>query len=133
MIYLGFYRELGPTGPEDVYRTSVHDAIAPKADYPAGAVAEYLEAGHPILDVTEFTSDVVAGAFGVPGGSSVMTDGDFAWRFDLVDYVKVYSPRLPEEFLERATAGAGAMPRLSRERLIALTHEISADLGFRRG
>ncbi|MDT0267929.1 hypothetical protein RM844_16740 [Streptomyces sp. DSM 44915] len=135
MIYLGFYRELNPGGAPDpnpaaVYRESIQDALTPPGDYPTDTVAGYLDAGHPMLDIMELTTDVVDRAFQVPGGSSVLTDGTYAWRLDLAQYVRHYTPALPPAFLTRALAPAG-VPPLTQDQLIALSGRITADLGFR--
>ncbi|KAB8161382.1 hypothetical protein FH609_027220 [Streptomyces sp. 3MP-14] len=113
-----------------VYVQSIQEVLTPPGDYPADTVAGYLDAGHPMLDVMELTQDVVRHAFQVPGGSSVLTDGEYAWRLDLAQYVRRYAPELPEAFLSRALDPAG-VPALPQDRLIALSDRIAADLGFR--
>ncbi|GAA3877195.1 hypothetical protein [Streptomyces sedi] len=130
LTYVGFFRELTPHAPA-FHRGSLREALSPPGDYPADAVAGYLDAGLPVLDVMELTYDVVDGAFQVPGGSSVVTDGQFVWRHDLAPYVRHYAPALPEAFVARALTPPGVPAALPRDEMIALSGRIVAELGFR--
>lgn len=53
-------------------------------------VANYLRSGTVIIPLMEYTEDVLGGAFGVPGGSGVLSDGKFYWRGDAAEYVAAY-------------------------------------------
>ncbi|SOD65849.1 hypothetical protein SAMN06297387_12381 [Streptomyces zhaozhouensis] len=132
LTYVGFYAELVPddTAP---HHGSLREALSPPGDYPPEPVAAYLEAGHPVLDLTEGTRDVIGDAFHVPGGVSVLTDGTFVWRLDLAAYVRHYTPALPGPLLTRALASPAAASPLSRDALLAITGRVVADLGFRTG
>ncbi|MFR9727034.1 hypothetical protein ACL02R_27295 [Streptomyces sp. MS19] len=131
MRYIGLYRELDPRQP-DLYQESIHEAIARGATYSMEEVAKYLEAGHPTLDVMEGTPDVVGGAFSALGGPSMMTDGEYAWRYDLSFYVRHYTPALPEEFTARVHELNGVVPQVPHEKLLLVSSAINEYLGFRK-
>jgi hypothetical protein len=101
------------------------------AFYPQGRVVRYLLAGHPVLDVMEGTADVIADVFRVPGGSSVLTDGTHFWRLDLASYVQHHTLPLPREFTDAMTENGFEMPSVAREKMIAISLEISYLLRFR--
>jgi hypothetical protein len=65
----------------------------------------------------EHTKDLIADSFGVPGGSSMMTDGHYYWRLDTAEYVAVYGCALPQDFLVACRARAWAAARLSDDEI----------------
>ncbi|MEV1011507.1 hypothetical protein [Streptomyces sp. NPDC049881] len=131
MQYIGLYRELAPD-QHRTYRESIHEAIAQGASYSVDEVASYLEAGHDLLDIMEGTSDVVGGVFSVPGGPSMMTDGEYAWRYDLSFYVRHYAPALPDAFAARVAENGGVVPSKTFEELREASATVRRDLGFRK-
>ncbi|RLU90393.1 hypothetical protein CTZ27_20880 [Streptomyces griseocarneus] len=94
-------------------------------------MSEYLNSGHPLLDVMETTVDVLAGSFHVPGGSSVLTDGEFVWRADLPSYVEEYLIWLPPEFLAFAAENLFKAPDVAHEKLLDVSASVSELLTFR--
>ncbi|WP_129307506.1 hypothetical protein [Streptomyces sp. L2] len=128
MKYIGFYRELNE-GNSESYHEKI--SITPLPSYPVSEVKNYLNSGHPILDVTEMTVDVINGKFRVPGGSSVLTDGSFVWRQDLACYVEHYGVALPHDFLRLAASTGYRTPPVEQQRLIDISLSVSRDLGFR--
>ncbi|MFF9341105.1 MULTISPECIES: hypothetical protein [unclassified Streptomyces] len=132
MKLIGFYRELDPH-----YDTAWGGPLpAPesgKGKYPVAELAGYLASGHPLFDVTELTTDAIGGAFRVPGGSSLLSDGTFVWRADLVKYVEHYRIDLPEDFLRAARENGFRVPPADYEALLPLSVEASGLLGFRPG
>lgn len=70
-----------------------------------GAVVQYLRNGTPVFDVMEATTHPSEPSRRIPGGSSLLTDGEWAWRVDLADYVEVFNLGLPTEFVSKANSG----------------------------
>ncbi|AKT43470.1 hypothetical protein [Chondromyces crocatus] len=68
------------------------------------AIASYLRAGAIVFAIMEHTTDVLEGAFGVPGGSGVRTDGAYYWRGDAADYVERYCIAPSDDFLSHGRA-----------------------------
>lgn len=133
MKFIGFYREMDKGNPR-VYQDAIpkpNSPVSPASPYASLKVSEYLLAGHPILDVTEMTADVIGSAFRVPGGSSVLTDGSFTWRLDLASYVKHYAIPLPQDFLDFAKENGYRVPPVERNKLIEISLLVSRELGFR--
>ncbi|MEV5803307.1 hypothetical protein [Streptomyces collinus] len=95
-------------------------------------VVSYLKSGYPILDVMELTTDVIGGAFRVPGGSSVLTDGQYVWREDLAWYVEQYNIDLPRDFLETARSHGFRTPPADPDALLNASLEVSRALGFQQ-
>ena len=63
-------------------------------------VASYLRAGTIFFAWMEYTRDVVGDAFGVSGGSAVLSDGRFYWRADAAEYVETYGIAIPVEAID---------------------------------
>jgi hypothetical protein len=93
-------------------------------------MVNYLKSGYPILDVMELTTDFIDGAFRVPGGSSVLTDGYFVWRADLASYVERYHIDLPQEFLDAVHNYGYRIPPVQHEVLLNMSIKVSQALGF---
>lgn len=130
MELVGFFREMDPCN-SDVYKESILDAYADRGDYEDRPVSEYLRSGYPVLDVTESTVDAINGAFRVPGGSSILTDGRFVWREDLATYVSNYHLSLPAPFLDYIREGNFKVPSVPRDQILEVSLAVSALLGFR--
>ncbi|MER5737244.1 MULTISPECIES: hypothetical protein [unclassified Streptomyces] len=132
MKLIGFYREM------DAHYDTAWGGPVPapgsgEGKYPVAEVVGYLSAGHPLFDVTELTTDVIGGAFRVPGGSSLLSDGTFVWRADLAKYVEHYRIDLPGDFLRAARENGFRVPPPDYEALLPLSVGASALLGFRSG
>ncbi|MDF3298401.1 hypothetical protein [Streptomyces tropicalis] len=129
MKLIGFYQEMDSGysvswgGPVPAPETGAGKYLVPD-------VVDYLKSGYPILDVMELTTDVVGGAFRVPGGSSALTDGEFVWREDLASYVERYHIDLPLDFLEAARRHEFRIPSVGYEVLLSISSEVSEVLGF---
>jgi hypothetical protein len=92
---------------------------------PKNVVASYLRAGTIILAIMEQTSDLIAAKFSVPGGSAILTDGEYFWRWDTAEYVESYGVALPLEF-EFSRSEAGWRPRqLTRDEVIDADRQIT--------
>ncbi|MGY1454361.1 hypothetical protein [Streptomyces sp. SS8] len=130
MKFIGFFREMHHEGKE-AERESVLEAIQIQGDYNTADMTSYLASGHPILDIMEVTSDLIGGKFQSPGGSSVMTDGEYAWRADLVEYVKHYRINLPQDFIQWVDEKYYKVPEVSQQRLIDISISVNQFLGFK--
>ncbi|MEU9375945.1 hypothetical protein AB0D94_19455 [Streptomyces sp. NPDC048255] len=127
---IGFYREMDPEN-DAVFRELIGDKVRDHAPYPKAEVKRYLDSGHPVFDIMELTIDVIGGAFRVPGGSSLLSDGRFVWRVDLAAYVERYNLELPAEFVEHAGSHGFSMPAEDLPTLRAVSKAALSALGFR--
>ncbi|MFD9715499.1 hypothetical protein [Streptomyces sp. NPDC059076] len=127
---MGFFKEM-IAGDSPIYRESVPRERGSATIYPPDDVIQYLNAGYPILDVMEGTVDVIGGAFQVPGGSSVLSDGVFVWRMDLAFYVRQYEIPLPVDFVTFMRENDFAVPRVTQGDLIEISTAVTNQLGFR--
>jgi hypothetical protein len=78
-------------------------------------VAEYLSGGYIIFAIMEYTTDVIEGAFGVSGGSAIMSDGVYYWRSDAEQYVSRYGIDVGEEAVEHMRSNGWTIPKLSAQ------------------
>lgn len=83
-------------------------------------IVRYLRGGTIIFAAMEYTTDIIAGAFGRPGGSGIRTDGDYYWRGDCPDYVEHYGVALPADFLEHMRDLDWITPLVSRRRALEI-------------
>ncbi|MFC4516271.1 MULTISPECIES: hypothetical protein [Streptomyces] len=127
---VGFFREMNPDNLS-TFREPILGDPGQGQEYDREKVVEYLRSGCPLFDVTEGTVDVIGGKFQVPGGSSVVGDGEFVWRVDLSAYVEEYSIALPADFLEFIEMNRYEVPEVSRERLLELSRQVRGMLNFR--
>lgn len=130
MQSVGFFREMEPGNPM-TFSESIKDSLGQRGTYNAEQVATYLESGHPVFDITETTADVVGEKFRVPGGSSVVSDGQYVWRIDLPAYVRSYLIALPSDFLEFMAANRFEIPDVPREQLYQISLRVGEMLDFR--
>ncbi|MFH8340421.1 hypothetical protein [Streptomyces sp. AM6-12] len=129
MKMLGFFQELDP-GYSMSWGGTIPKPGSGTDKYPVRGVVDYLEAGYPIFDVTELTIDAIGGAFRVPGGSSILTDGVFVWREDLSSYIERYHIDLPRDFLAAIQKNEFSIPAVDQETLLSISAEASRMLGF---
>ncbi|MCX4664858.1 hypothetical protein OG711_20985 [Streptomyces uncialis] len=130
MRTVGFFREMSKTD-SPVYTETLPKARAEASDYSRRDVFQYLNAGYPVLDVMESTTDLIGGAFHVPGGPSVLTDGTFIWRTDLAPYVQHYAIELPADFVDFMKLNRYIIPQVPQNALIEIAYSVSSMLGFR--
>ena len=57
----------------------------------------YLECSPIILPWMECTEDLIGGKFKVLGGSAIMSDGKYFWRYEAGMYLRHYPIRVPDE------------------------------------
>ncbi|MDR2213985.1 MAG: hypothetical protein LBE21_10225 [Pseudomonadales bacterium] len=70
-------------------------------------VTRYLSHGTCVLDVMEASPDPRQPGASIAGGASLLTDGVWSWRADLVAYIEAYSIALPPAFLESVLLSNG--------------------------
>lgn len=100
MRTIGVFRDLGwgmsanlPALNEVVYSISPEDSAV---------VAHYLGSAKPFFDVMEAVRDPLDRAVTISGGSSLICDGAWLWRYDLAYFVSRYRVAVPEEFVRHA-------------------------------
>lgn len=122
---LAFYAELFPGDPRCAARslkTTLRDAPMVDAD----RVAQYLMNGVRVVDADHGTDDVITGRIRKPasrfllGGPTLVTDGAWVWRRDLVYYVTNYHVALDESFVARAREHDFTVPEVPDSRLAAI-------------
>lgn len=114
-----------------MYSSDIQESLGKSVAYEKEEVAAYLKAGHPVLDVMESCRDVVSGQGLIRGGSSVLTDGEWVWRWDLAHYVRSYDLQLSEDFLSSIMRNSFLIPAVNLERLIEISAAVNESLGFR--
>ncbi|MBQ2677709.1 MAG: hypothetical protein Q4A48_00960 [Bacillota bacterium] len=96
MRYIGFYKEMNTQLADN---GSIHDAVVDEIDYDRDKIVHYLkECGREVayggaraFDL--FTNEEISPGF------SLMTDGVFGWRSDLIYHIEHYNISLPKDFL----------------------------------
>ncbi|MFD5178407.1 hypothetical protein ACFWM1_21565 [Nocardia sp. NPDC058379] len=84
----------------------------------------YLDAGHILFAAVGATSDELGSEAQLPGGASILTDGEWVWRADLHFYAARYHVDLPNEFKDRVEKLNYEVPAVERDDLIRLTHQL---------
>ena len=83
-------------------------------------VADYLTGGASIFALMEYTTDILEGAFGVSGGSAILSDGTYYWRRDAADYVRHYGIDVGAEALSHMSSNDWAPPKLSPKEIMKI-------------
>jgi hypothetical protein len=109
MKMVGFYEELDPSS--NFSQGSIHDARSSTVQSDDDRLAAYLDQGHPIVDFTETTHDVINGRLEIVGGSSLRSDNIWTWRADLSHYVRKYHLKLPIEFVDHVRSQGFTVPK----------------------
>lgn len=107
----------------DELRASI-DTLAPSDRH---ELADYLSQGAIVFAVMEYTRDVVEDAFGVPGGSAILTDGEYYWRRDAADYVRVHGIAPPAGFVEHARRRAWRVTPLTPDEILEIDSYLMAN------
>jgi hypothetical protein len=94
-------------------------------------VVSYLRSGAMVLPLMESTHDVIADSFRVPGGTSLVTDGAFYWRWDAAEYVSVYGIEVLSDALDNMAANDWQPPVLSEARQAEIEDYLADLMGFR--
>ncbi len=105
MRFVGRFRELEPQHKDAPLLTS---QLGQANDEVVNQVTEHLNRGVSVFDVMEMVVDPIDGSSVIPGGSSLLTDGEWVWRQDLAYFVQKYRVGLPDDFLAHVAAHAGS-------------------------
>lgn len=100
MRAIGLMRELQVDALSDL--PSIHDLMGRLDPLLVEPVVEYLKNGEEVVDVMEYCPDPLDHTVGISGGSSLVTDGVYVWRYDLYYYVLRYRISLDDEFVQHA-------------------------------
>lgn len=100
MKAIGLIKELEPSAKACL--PSIHELRDRMPEDAIATVASFLEAGQDVLDSMEATIDPLDPKVALPGGSSLKSDGHWAWRADLAYFVKKYAIGLHPSFLQYA-------------------------------
>jgi hypothetical protein len=95
----------------------------PASDVPK--VCRYLDGGITAVDVMEATRDPLDESVSIPGGPSLVSDGQWVWRRDLSYYVERYAIALDPEFVRHALS-SDAPARPTEDEVISRFREIIA-------
>jgi hypothetical protein len=118
---VGFYEELD--AGSSFSQGSIHEVRSDAAQPEEDLLAGYLDQGHPLIDFTETTRDVVDGVERIIGGSSLRSDNIWTWRIDLSYYVRKYHLKLPTEFVDHVRSRGFMAPEKDRSLLIQRAQE----------
>lgn len=83
-------------------------------------IASYLRRGTIVFAAMEHTRDVIGGDFETPGGSGILTDGEYYWRLDAADYVEHYGLCLPADFVDHVARLNWVCPEVPPERVLVI-------------
>lgn len=108
MKFVGFFRELEHGSRQRL--PSIIESRNRLSPENAAKVTAYLREGAWVAPIMEFVRDPFQPTVrklgvpmpGVPGGSSLISDGVWIWRLDLAYFVENYRIGLPTEFIEHA-------------------------------
>ena len=98
MKVVGLFRELSRNANHSV--ASIHSESGRLEVSLVNAVLTYLRSGIPVLDFMEATIDPLDSTRSIPGGPSLVSDGEWVWRHDLPYFVERYRVGLPDKFIE---------------------------------
>ena len=118
LTHIGFYTELAhgePTGGS--LREAVSDATYPERNL----IAKYLNAGSVLTACPMATRDVLQPEKPRMQGLLFLPDGVYQWPNDLPYFVSRYNVKLPDAFVKHMRDQGFVPPRISRERLLALS------------
>jgi hypothetical protein len=94
--------------------------------------AAYLRRGTGVIDLMEYTSDVLSeDSFHIAGGSSLTTDGKYYWRPDAAEYVELYGVAIDPGALAHMEEQNWTPRTLSTEEARAVRWYLYDLLGFR--
>ncbi|WP_306215791.1 hypothetical protein [Actinoplanes sp. RD1] len=102
---------------------SIHDHITPEPLRDWDRVVAYLEGGHPLIDMMDIEDDPLDPGRQTMNGCSMLTDGDWLWRYDYAYYVRRHHVGLPGEFLQLIRARHYIVPERSYDELFAAGEE----------
>ncbi|GAA1559306.1 hypothetical protein [Kribbella lupini] len=108
---------------------SLETAIETPPDSVRKEVVHYLDACPIFLAWMEYTRDVIGDRFGVGGGSAIVSDGVYYWRFDATAYIEEYGISVPDRAIEHMRSRRWRPPEFSREQYLEIYRQLVALLG----
>lgn len=118
MRVIGVFKELEPQAELLPGFNELRNSLNPEV---RGRVAKYLSGGVPVFDVMGASRDPENPEHFIPGGPSLISDGEWVWRNDLQYFVANYGIGLPEEFVRKAMAGN---IKLNESEIIAIWEKV---------
>lgn len=100
MKVIGLFRELGAHISQTV--PGIQSMVNGLPEDEVGSIARYLKSGVPVFDVMGASNDPLDKSVCIPGGPSLVSDGTWIWRNDLVYFVEKYRVKLPVDFVLHA-------------------------------
>ena len=97
MKVIGLFREINH-GCDPSLQT-IHNESGVLSDDEAKLISKYLRNGIPVIDIMGASIDPLDQSIVMPGGPSLVSDGDWVWRQDLAYFVEKYKVRLPKDFV----------------------------------
>ncbi|MBF6211536.1 hypothetical protein IU487_10810 [Nocardia puris] len=94
---VGIYREMYSVPKEGLPSLREASNTQPLTD--RQAILDYMRAAPPVFDVLEDVVDLFDNTTVIPGGSSLLSDGQWIWRVDSIHYLATYRLAFPEPFL----------------------------------
>ena len=96
MRYIGFYKEMKTTLADN---GSIQDAVVDEINYDREKIVRYLkDGGREVAYGGTRAYDLFTGEEISPG-FSLMSDGVFGWRSDLIYHIEHYNLDLPKDFI----------------------------------
>ena len=125
MKVIGLFRELNRGCGS--FLKMIHNEREFLSDNEAKVISEYLRSGIPVIDIMEASIDPFDQSIVMPGGPSLISDGDWVWRQDLAYFVEKYKVRLPKDFvfyaLKRGTVSADGNAIVDQSRAVREAYE----------
>ncbi len=106
MKVVGIFRELRSDLSQSL--PSIHEEAGRLDVVAAERIKTHLNIGIGVFDVMEAVRDPFDNARYIPGGSSLISDGEWVWRQDLASFVERYRVGLPNEFVRHVLASGVA-------------------------
>lgn len=95
MKYIGFFTEMDTTLYDN---GSIHEVIVDEITYDRKKIAAYLKSGRELAYGGKQAKDLLTGKI-ISDGFTLMSDGVFGWRSDLVYHIENYNIALPKDFI----------------------------------
>ncbi len=110
----------------DIPQESIFEQVLPEGLPDLDEVVEYLKSGYELISMMDVNDDVFEPSRQFLGGSSILTDGDWLWRHDFTQYVRLHRVAVPEELLSTIRQRGYVVPALDEATLIECTQVANA-------
>lgn len=99
---VGMYREMYNGNHDEL--PSLFGPVVGRVPEDRDRILDYVRNAPPVFDVMETVQDLTDGNHKIPGGPSLISDGEWIWRLDSVHYLSHYSLDFPDDFLAHVRA-----------------------------